>query len=59
MQAGYGDVQVLWDIGLEVAAGEIVCMVGSNGAGKTTLMRCLSGLLVPSRRARLRSTAGR
>jgi branched-chain amino acid transport system ATP-binding protein len=31
-----------------VAAGELVCIIGSNGAGKTTLMRCLSGLLQPS-----------
>ena len=48
LQAGYGDVQVLWDVGLEVGAGEIVCIIGSNGAGKTTLMRCLSGLLTPT-----------
>ena len=48
LQAGYGDVQVLWDISLEVGASELVCIVGSNGAGKTTLMRCLSGLLKPS-----------
>ena len=48
LQAGYGDVQVLWDISLEVGAGELVCIIGSNGAGKTTLMRCLSGLLTPT-----------
>jgi branched-chain amino acid transport system ATP-binding protein len=45
VEAGYGDVQVLWGIALEVGAGEIVCMVGSNGAGKSTFMRCVSGLL--------------
>ena len=45
LQAGYGDVQVLWDISLEVKPGELVCLIGSNGAGKTTLLRCLSGML--------------
>jgi branched-chain amino acid transport system ATP-binding protein len=48
LQAGYGDVQVLWDLSLEVGVGELVCIIGSNGAGKTTLMRCLSGLLRPA-----------
>ena len=48
LHAGYGDVQVLWGIDLEVPHGEIVCLVGSNGAGKTTLMRALSGL-IPAR----------
>ena len=48
LQAGYDDVRVLWDVSLEVADGELVCIIGSNGAGKTTLMRCLSGLLQPS-----------
>ena len=48
LQAGYGDVQVLWDVSLAVPRGEIACLVGSNGAGKTTLMRCLSGLLKPT-----------
>jgi branched-chain amino acid transport system ATP-binding protein len=45
LQAGYGDVQVLWDVTLDVNPGEIVCLVGSNGAGKSTFMRCVSGLL--------------
>jgi branched-chain amino acid transport system ATP-binding protein len=48
LQAAYGDVQVLWDVSIEVGAGELVCIIGSNGAGKTTLMRCLSGLLPPT-----------
>lgn len=43
LDAGYGDVQVLWGIGLEVPRGEISCLVGSNGAGKTTLLRAISG----------------
>ncbi|MCP1673574.1 branched-chain amino acid transport system ATP-binding protein [Natronocella acetinitrilica] len=45
LAAGYGDVQVLWDIGLDVSAEEIVCIVGSNGAGKTTLLHTISGLV--------------
>jgi branched-chain amino acid transport system ATP-binding protein len=48
LHAGYGDVQVLWGVDLEVPRGEIVCLVGSNGAGKTTLMRAISGL-IPAR----------
>lgn len=48
--AGYGEVQVLYDVDLTVKAGAIVCLIGSNGAGKTTLLRTLSGVV--------RSTAG-
>ncbi len=45
LTAGYGEVQVLWDIGFEVLEGDIACIVGSNGAGKTTLLRTVSGLV--------------
>jgi branched-chain amino acid transport system ATP-binding protein len=45
LTAGYGDVQVLWDMNIEVLTGTISCVVGSNGAGKTTLLRTLSGLV--------------
>lgn len=47
LDAAYGDLQVLWDINLEVKEGEIVVLVGSNGAGKTTLLKTISGLLRP------------
>lgn len=48
LQAGYGEIRVLWGVDLTVAAGEVVCLVGSNGAGKTTLLRTISGLVSPS-----------
>jgi branched-chain amino acid transport system ATP-binding protein len=45
VQASYGDVPALFDISLEVRAGEIVTLVGGNGAGKTTILRVISGLV--------------
>jgi branched-chain amino acid transport system ATP-binding protein len=44
LNSGYGDLQILRDINLEVGAGEIVALLGSNGAGKSTLMRTVVGL---------------
>jgi len=43
-----GDREILHDISFEVAAGEIVAIVGRSGTGKTTLLRILGGLLPPS-----------
>ncbi len=45
LQASYGRVQTLWEIGFEVPQGAIVALIGANGAGKTTTLKVLSGLL--------------
>jgi branched-chain amino acid transport system ATP-binding protein len=48
LTAGYGRIEVLHRISLQIARGQSVCLIGANGAGKTTLLRCLGGLLPPS-----------
>ena len=45
INAGYGRAQVLRDLSLEVAPGEILCLLGRNGAGKTTTMQAIMGLV--------------
>ena len=45
----YGDLQVLWDVSLEVTEEDsVVAIVGPNGAGKTTLLKTLSGVIEPT-----------
>lgn len=44
LNAFYGDVQVLYDVDIEVNDGEIVTILGSNGAGKTSLMKTICGI---------------
>ena len=53
LEAGYGAVQVLWDVTFSIGPPGIACLVGSNGAGKTTLLRTLSGQL-PTRAGQVR-----
>ena len=45
VSAGYGSFRALFDVSLDVKAGEAVGVIGPNGAGKTTLMRVISGLI--------------
>jgi branched-chain amino acid transport system ATP-binding protein len=47
LSSGYGDVQVLWDISLQIQQAEVVALIGANGAGKTTLLTTLSQLIPP------------
>jgi branched-chain amino acid transport system ATP-binding protein len=48
LRSGYGKIEVLHDLGLEILQGQIVTLIGANGAGKTTLLKTISGLLRPS-----------
>src|SRR6202158_5169848 len=45
VDAGYGTMQVLWGVDLDVRAGETVLLLGANGAGKTTFLISLVGLI--------------
>ena len=48
LHAGYGKVEVLHGISLEVPKGQVITLIGSNGAGKTTTMRAVSGMIAPT-----------
>ena len=47
LSSGYGEVQILWDVSLDVRQGEVVALIGANGAGKTTLLWTVSQLIRP------------
>lgn len=44
IEAGYGEVQILWKASLTPEEGKLTCLVGANGAGKTTTLRTITGL---------------
>lgn len=44
----YNDIQVVWDVSLEVNKGEIVALLGSNGAGKSSILKGIAGLVSPT-----------
>jgi branched-chain amino acid transport system ATP-binding protein len=48
LQAGYGNLNVLWEVSLRVRQGEFVALIGSNGAGKTTTLRASAGVIQPT-----------
>jgi branched-chain amino acid transport system ATP-binding protein len=48
LNAGYGNLQVIWDVSLAVGEGEVVAILGPNGAGKTTLLKSIMGLVPPA-----------
>ena len=49
IETSYGETQVLFDVSLNIAPGEVVSLLGPNGAGKTTTLRSILGLTAPTR----------
>lgn len=47
VSSGYGQVQILWDVSLDVEQGKLTALVGGNGVGKTTLLRTVMGSIRP------------
>jgi branched-chain amino acid transport system ATP-binding protein len=45
VESGYGEVQILWGVSLQLQSGQLTTLVGTNGSGKTTLLRTITGLL--------------
>ncbi len=49
VSSGYGELQIIWGVSLQVEQGQLTALVGSNGVGKTTLLRTVVGQIKPWR----------
>jgi branched-chain amino acid transport system ATP-binding protein len=49
VEAGYGAVRALLGVSMEIGQGETVALLGTNGNGKSTLMKCIMGMVRPTR----------
>jgi branched-chain amino acid transport system ATP-binding protein len=47
LNAGYGEIQILWDMNIEIKEKTITALIGGNGVGKTTLLRTMVGAIKP------------
>ncbi len=47
LETGYGEVQILWGIDINVPYGTLTTILGANGAGKSTLLRAITGIITP------------
>jgi ABC-type branched-subunit amino acid transport system ATPase component len=45
LRAGYGSINVLWDVSIHIPSGRLTTILGPNGAGKTTLLRAIMGIV--------------
>jgi branched-chain amino acid transport system ATP-binding protein len=59
IDAGYGAVRALHGVSMEVKAGETVALLGTNGNGKSTLMKCVMGMVRPTKGSVMLSIDGR
>ena len=48
LQKRFDDLEVLRDVNIDVAEGEVVCIIGPSGSGKSTLLRCINQLEIPT-----------
>ena len=48
LQKRFDDLEVLRDVNIDVAEGEVVCIIGPSGSGKSTLLRCINQLETPT-----------